>query len=359
MKIVTAIGARPQFIKASVVSRAFAKLNIKEIIIHTGQHHNSSMSDVFFEEMEIPKPAYFLDVHGLSHGAMTGRMLEKIEEVLMQEKPNVLLVYGDTNSTLAGALAAAKLHIPIAHIEAGLRSFNRAMPEEINRIVTDQLSDFLYCPSEAAIENLKQEGFYNQTKKIVRTGDVMFDAFLFYKRKANENSSILQQLKLSAEEYALLTLHRAENTDDEHRLNEIIKSINHIAEKKKIVWPVHPRLKNKISSVKFSSNVVIINPVGYFDMIQLLQHCSFVLTDSGGLQKEAYFAHKFCITLRDQTEWIELVQEGVNFLVGAKTDVIIKHVEALQLKTFPIFNDQLYGDGQTASLIATHLANNL
>jgi UDP-GlcNAc3NAcA epimerase len=359
MKIVTVIGARPQFIKASVVSRAFTQLNIEEIIIHTGQHHDSSMSDVFFEEMEIPKPSYFLDVHGLSHGAMTGRMLEKIEEVLKEVKPHAILVYGDTNSTLAGALAAAKLHIPVAHIEAGLRSFNRAMPEELNRILTDQLSDCLYCPSDAAIENLKQEGFFHQPKKVIKTGDVMFDAFTYYQKKAEEKSNILQVNHLQSNEYALLTLHRAENTDDENRLKEILKGIQQLAETTTIVWPVHPRLKSKLAAFTFSPSVKLIEPVGYFDMIQLLQHAHIVLTDSGGLQKEAYFARKYCITLRDQTEWVELVHEKANFLTGANAQAMVNTYQQLVTKPFPVFNASLYGDGHTAQAIVNHLIQNI
>ncbi|MCU0382696.1 MAG: UDP-N-acetylglucosamine 2-epimerase (non-hydrolyzing) [Cyclobacteriaceae bacterium] len=359
MKIVTVIGARPQFIKASVVSRAFTKLNIEEIIIHTGQHHDSSMSDVFFEEMEIPKPAYFLDVHGLSHGAMTGRMLESIEDVLIEEKPNAVLVYGDTNSTLAGALAAAKLHIPVAHIEAGLRSFNRAMPEELNRILTDQLSDYLYCPSVAAIENVKREGFFHQPKKIIKTGDVMFDAFTYYQKKAEQKSNILHVNLLQSNQYALLTLHRAENADDENRLQEILNGIEQLAQTTTIIWPVHPRLNNALAEFTFSPNIKLIAPVGYFDMIQLLQHAAIVLTDSGGLQKEAYFARKYCITLRDQTEWVELVHEKANFLTGANAQAMVNTYHQLVNQPFPTFNASLYGDGHTAEAIVKHLIENI
>ena len=302
MKIVTVIGARPQFIKAATVSRAFHQTGAQEIIIHTGQHFDANMSEVFFQEMEIPKPHYHLDISNLSHGAMTGRMLEKIEQILISEKPDYVLVYGDTNSTLAGALAAAKLHIPIAHVEAGLRSFDMKMPEEVNRILTDRISSILFCPTQAAITNLNQEGFQHFNNRIVLSGDVMYDAVLFYQQKAKEVSTILGRENLTKNGFVLATIHRAENTNDPARLHEIVNALNEIHLHQPVVLPIHPRTKAYLQSNQIDLNVKMIDPVGYFDMLSLLDNCSLVLTDSGGLQKEAFWFRKHCITLRDQTE---------------------------------------------------------
>lgn len=349
MKILTVVGARPQFVKAAVLSRIIASRDgVDEVLVHTGQHYDANMSDIFFEEMEIPKPKYNLDVNSLSHGAMTGRMLEKIEEVLTIEKPDLLLVYGDTNSTLAGALAAKKMHIKVAHVEAGLRSFNMQMPEEINRILTDRISDFLFCPTQAAIDNLKAEGFDNFENQYFLSGDVMQDAALFYKNKANLNSQVLNNI--GAEPFVLCTIHRQENTDHPERLKAIVAALNEINETKKVVMTVHPRTKKIIENSGLQINFTCIDPVGYLDMILLLQKCDLVMTDSGGLQKEAYFFHKPCITLRDQTEWVELAENGYNTIVGVDRDKI--RTAFHHFTTTPIlFNKELYGGGTSGTNI--------
>ncbi|HFU75887.1 MAG TPA: UDP-N-acetylglucosamine 2-epimerase (non-hydrolyzing), partial [Arcobacter sp.] len=285
MKIVTILGARPQFIKAGTVSREIVEYDkIEEVIVHTGQHYDANMSDIFFEEMKIPKPNYFLGIGGKTHGAMTGQMIEKIEEVALNEKPDWIMVYGDTNSTLAGAIVASKLHIKLAHIEAGLRSFNMQMPEEVNRILTDRVSDILFCPTTTAIENLKKEGFENFECKIVNSGDVMYDGALFYKNLAAKPDIEIKN------NYILCTIHRAENTDNEDRLKEIFEALNEIAKEMQIILPLHPRTKQKIKNLSLSlDNITIIDPVGYLEMVWLIDNCTLVMTDSGGLQKEAYF----------------------------------------------------------------------
>lgn len=354
-KILTIIGARPQFIKAATVSREFKKSNITEVIVHTGQHFDANMSDVFFKEMDIPTPNYHLEINSLGHGAMTGRMLEKIEEVLLKEKPDGVLVYGDTNSTLAGALAAAKLHIPVAHVEAGLRSFDMKMPEEINRILTDRISKILFCPTATAVKNLEKEGFKEFDCQIVQPGDVMYDAVLFYQKKAREVSTILKKENLIPNGFALATLHRAENTNDPERLRSICKALNEIHKILPIALPLHPRTKNYLSSLQIPLHVKVIDPVGYFDMLSLLENCKLVLTDSGGLQKEAYFFSKFCLTLRDQTEWVELVEAGANEIVGADTEKIISGFHKNKEKQ--IKTQLLYGAGDAAKTIAAKLSS--
>ncbi len=356
MKIATIIGARPQFVKAATVSRALRKEGLTEILIHTGQHFDENMSQIFFDEMEIPTPNYNLSISGLNHGAMTGRMLEKIEEVLIKEKPDYVLVYGDTNSTLAGALAASKLHIPVAHVEAGLRSFEMKMPEEINRILTDRISNLLFCPTQTAITNLEKEGFANFGCEIMQVGDVMYDAVLHYKEKVKTHSTVIQKQKLEGKHFVLATLHRAENTNDPVRLRNIIEAVNEINSQVQVVLPLHPRTKAFIQSQNIIIEASTIDPVGYFDMLALLAHCSLVMTDSGGLQKEAYFFHKFCITLRDQTEWIELLEVGANRLAGAQKNLIISQFKELINKPFESAS-RLYGDGNAAEKIAKMLGN--
>ena len=360
MKIITVIGARPQFVKAAVVSRAIAEHNsscvgdgkIKEVIVHTGQHYDKNMSDVFFEEMLIPKPDYFLNVNGLSHGAMTGQMLEKIEKVLIEESPDYVLVYGDTNSTLAGALAAVKLHIPVAHIESGLRSFNRRMPEEINRVMTDHVSALLFCPTDQAIENLKMEGVIdNKIHKVINTGDVMLDAALFYKKDMKK-----PDVEFS-DNFILATLHRAENTDDLERLQSIFDAFDTISKDKQVILPIHPRTKNIIKTKKIkicSDNIKLIDPVSYYEMIYLLANCSLVMTDSGGLQKEAYFFKKPCITLRDETEWVELLKNGYNCISGANKENICNSYN--KMKGREISDSFLYGKGSAGKTIVNFLA---
>lgn len=383
MKIVTVIGARPQFIKAATVSRAIATYNasiidhqplITEVIIHTGQHFDANMSDIFFEEMQIPKPDYFLEINSLSHGAMTGRMLEKIEEILLKEKPDYVLVYGDTNSTLAGALAAKKLHIKVVHVEAGLRSFNVRMPEEINRILADRISDILCCPTETAVKNLQNEGFTTDHRSptngsqlpttdhrpiILNTGDVMLDAALFYSTFSSEKSAIINDLELAGKDFALCTIHRAENTDDPERLSNIFKALTEFCNEMPVVLPLHPRtlkiLKSSINShFTGHQSLIVIDPVGYFDMIELLKQTRIVLTDSGGLQKEAFFFKKPCVTLRDETEWLELVEGGVNCIAGAKCEDILSACHRM-FGCCPDFSGGYYGDGNCAQKIISYL----
>ena len=343
MTILTIIGARPQFIKAAAVSREIAKHNyIKEIIVHTGQHFDTNMSEIFFEQMQIPKPNYNLEINSLSHGAMTGRMIEKIEEVLLIEKPDWVMVYGDTNSTISGSLAAKKLHIKVAHIEAGLRSFNRKMPEEINRILTDKISDLLLCPTDMAVKNLRNEGIGKHSlAKIVKCGDVMQDAAIFYSPMARK-----PQMKLP-EKFILTTIHRAENTDDPLRLASIFRALGEISNEFPIVLPLHPRTKKIIANSQLNthnSKLIMIDPVGYLEMIYLLKNCEIVMTDSGGLQKEAFFFHKSCVTLRDETEWVELVENGFNTIVGSEYQKIISGFNSMKDKTLD-YNIDLYGSG--------------
>ena len=349
MKVVTIIGARPQFIKAAVISRVFkCSAQIIETIVHTGQHFDSNMSDVFFEEMCIPKPHYNLNINGLGHGAMTGQMLEKIEKVLLEEKPDWVLVYGDTNSTLAGALAAKKLHIKVAHVEAGLRSFNMTMPEEINRILTDRISDVLFCPTDKAIENLKLERYDNIDCHVVKNGDVMQDAALFYLNRARMPQDIIPS------KFVLCTVHRAENTDDEVRLKNIFYALETISEQCPVVLPLHPRTKGKLLAINYDfakSKICFIDPVGYLEMVWLLKNCELVMTDSGGLQKEAYFFEKYCVTMRDETEWVELVEKGFNVLAGSEPTRIISSVNVMISKNKEGFESRLYGNGDAGEKI--------
>ncbi len=348
IKILTVIGARPQFIKAAIFSvKAQQTKNIEEIIVHTGQHYDENMSAIFFEEMGIPKPHYHLQVGSGSHGAQTGKMLIEIEEVMLKEKPDAVLVYGDTNSTLAGALAAAKLHIPIAHVEAGLRSFDKKMPEEINRILTDQVSTWLFTPSQNAVQLLNKEGI---THGVYEVGDIMYDAVLEFSEKAKSKSTILNQLKIRPKEYALATIHRQENTDNESNLRNILEAFKQIEDK--IILPIHPRTNNKIaqSQIQIPQNVIVVEPLGYLDMMQLLANTKVALTDSGGLQKEAYYLHVPCITLRDTSEWVETIEAGWNELVGTNLEKIVnayKNIEKISQKE----HINLYGDGNTAQRI--------
>ncbi len=351
MKILTIVGARPQFVKAAVVSRELTlNSKIEELILHTGQHFDKNMSDIFFEEMEIPTPNYNLNINGLSHGAMTGQMLEGIEKVCITEKPNYVMVYGDTNSTIAGALAAKKMGIGVIHIEAGLRSFNMNMPEEINRILTDRISDILFCPTDTAIENLKADGIVDGKIKVIKNGDVMQDAAIYYAHKSSEKSTILSQLNLKSNEFVLATIHRQENTDMPERLQSIIHALNQIAKEMPVVVPMHPRTRKIIERDHLSISFQMIDPIGYFDMLELLKHCRLVLTDSGGLQKEAYFFNKFCITLRDETEWVELIQNGFNQLTGANEQLILNAFVDFSNKPFTKQID-LYGGGKASENI--------
>lgn len=353
--IITIVGARPQFIKAAAVSRVIRSIGqFEEKIVHTGQHFDTNMSDIFFSEMAIPKPHFQLAIHSLSHGAMTGRMLEQIESLLMTEKPNAVMVYGDTNSTLAGALAAAKLHIPLVHVEAGLRSFNMDMPEEINRIVTDRISNLLFCPTQTAVDNLMNEGFNHLPCSIELAGDVMQDAAVFYAKMANQKPSLPEALGLKDIPFILATFHRQENTDFPENLSAIVQALNHLTKEIKVVAPLHPRTKKIMDERNLKADFIVIDPVGYFEMIQLLENAKLVLTDSGGLQKEAFFFNKFCVTLREQTEWVELVQGGYNQLTGANYNAILNAtLEALN-KNF-VKGHQFYGGGEAASNITNSL----
>lgn len=346
MKIVTIVGARPQFVKAATVSRAIAlKTGITEIMVHTGQHYDSNMSDVFFEELEIPRPHHHLGIGGGSHGAMTGRQLEAIEKILLSEKPDWVLVYGDTNSTLAGMLAATKLHIPVAHVEAGLRSFNRRMPEEINRVLTDHAADLLFAPTRTAVSNLQAEGIADA--KIQLVGDVMYDAALFYRSKAVA-PSFARTFNLQSDQFVLATIHRAENTDDVTRLGEILRGF--AASSRKIILPLHPRTRARLDvfGLSLPSQVHAVEPVGYLEMLWLLSRCHLVLTDSGGVQKEAYFFQKPCVTLRDETEWVELVEAGWNTLVGSDSARI---ADLISRDRRTIDYTALYGTGNAAGEI--------
>ncbi|MBW2568668.1 MAG: UDP-N-acetylglucosamine 2-epimerase (non-hydrolyzing) [Deltaproteobacteria bacterium] len=373
MKIATIIGARPQFIKAAPVNRAIAEYNrlafhssrITEVIIHTGQHFDADMSDVFFKELNIPKPGYNLGINSANHGAMTGRMLEKIEEILIKEKPDWVLVYGDTNSTLAGALAAVKLHIPIAHVEAGLRSFNRDMPEEHNRVLTDHCSDILFCPTETAVKNLKNEGFTNIVTNssplipnpyslplVTNVGDTMYDAVLQFSEIARKQSTILEDLGLTSKQYLLATVHRPYNTDIPENLQSILSAFLEIDEP--IIFPVHPRTRQKLTGLTAHQvkNLNCISPVGYLDMLMLEKNARVILTDSGGMQKEAYWFGVPCVTLRDETEWVETVEAGWNVVAGVNNTEIAR---AVKEGNVPMVQPQIFGDGQAAQRIVETL----
>lgn len=353
IKVVTVVGARPQFIKAAAVSRAIRDdpaRRILEVIVHTGQHFDDNMSKVFFEELSIPQPDYDLEISGGSHGEMTGRMLTEVERVLLAERPDWVLVYGDTNTTLAGALAAVKLHQPVAHVEAGLRSFNRRMPEEINRIVADRLSTLLFCPTETAATNLRNEGIVDG---VHRCGDVMFDVSLFYRDRARERSRVLTTLGLEQKRFALATCHRAENTDDRHRLEAILAALQRISKDLAVVLPMHPRTRKMIGEFALDAllgGVTVIEPQPYLDMIALEQAAALILTDSGGVQKEAFFFDVPCVTLREETEWVETVNAGANVLVGADGDRIVAAVKSAR-DDRRASRPQPYGDGQAARCI--------
>lgn len=325
-KIITILGARPQFIKAAAVSSVFGK-HFNEILVHTGQHYDANMSDVFFDELGIPHPKYHLNVGSGSHGAMTGAMLAAIEEVLLAEKPDFVMVYGDTNSTIAGALAASKLLIPVIHVEAGLRSFNKAMPEEQNRILTDHISDLLFVPTQTAIDNLLREGI---TKGVYNVGDVMYDGILHFSKIAQEKSRILESLEVPENGYLLCTIHRAENTNDIERLKGIVKGLNDSGEQ--IVLPLHPRTQKYLNDyqIELGANIRVIEPVGYLDMVRLETGAKKIVTDSGGVQKEAFFLGKPCITMRDETEWVETVENGWNIIVGADAMKIAEAIRSFE-----------------------------
>ena len=369
MKLVNIIGARPQFIKAATVSRAIGNVRgtCVEVIVHTGQHYDENMSAVFFQELEIAEPNYNLGIGGGTHGQNTGRMIEKIEAVLLGEKPDWVMVYGDTDSTLAGALAACKLHIPVAHVEAGLRSYNRIMPEEINRIVVDQLSTILFCPTETAVENLRKEGFPHKLgadtwQQVINVGDVMYDAALFYATKSEEKSRIMQTLKLESKHFVLATIHRAENTDNQAKLGSIIEALNQVAREIPVILPLHPRTRKRLNltnpshTVHDLSLITFIDPIGYLDMVMLERNAKVIITDSGGVQKEAYFYGVPCVTVRDETEWTELLEVGANCLARTSKEIICEAFQKMKGKV--IEANQLYGDGDSAGKIVKILRRN-
>ena len=352
MKVLTVIGARPQFIKACMLSKAFQSSGkVREVLVHTGQHYDDNMSRVFFDQLKLPKPDYYLGAGSDTHGRQTGMMLMELEKVMLQEKPDAVLVYGDTNSTIAGALAAAKLHIPVAHVESGLRSFNKKMPEEINRIVTDHVSAWLFCPSRTAVENLKNEGIVNG---VYETGDIMYDAVLYFKPQAQKHSSIISDLGLSAKGYYLATIHRAENTDDPDKLKSLLTAFNQL--KKPVLLPLHPRTKHKIQQWQLdhllTERIKTAEPFNYFDMIAAESQAEAIFTDSGGVQKEAYMLGIPCVTLREETEWVETVRAGWNQITGAGTDRILK---AEQLIKIPAEQPALFGDGTASEEIVRRL----
>lgn len=359
MKVITVLGARPQFIKASPVSRALKNTTvIEEILVHTGQHFDDNMSAIFFQEMEIPEPKYFLNINGLGHGAMTGQMLEAIEKILLQEKPDLVMVYGDTNSTLAGALAACKLHIPVAHIESGLRSHNLLMPEEYNRMLTDRIASLLFVPTNSGLENLKAEGFSNFKCEIILNGDVMLDAARYFSKKPELVSARVQELIQNTPEFVLATIHRQENTDNLTALRNIIDALNEINKQTAVVLPLHPRTRKVLEKNEISVDFIIIEPVGYVDMLQLIVKSGLVITDSGGLQKEAFFMNKYCLTIRTETEWIELVEKGYNFICGSDKQAILTHFEkwfGAEIKDAP----PLYGNGNSSEIIAQNILSYL
>ncbi len=355
MKICTVIGARPQFVKAAVVSAEFAKhKSINEVIIHTGQHYDPAMSEIFFRELNVPNEKYNLEIGSGSHGVQTGKMLSSIEKVLQDEAPDYVLIYGDTNSTLAGALCASKLHIPIAHIEAGMRSFNKKMPEEINRIIADHLSEINFCSTKTAMENLKRE---NLGSTGVLVGDVMYDCSLKVAEFAEKRYDPFAKFTVEKNNYALLTCHRAENTDHRECLTEIVKAVNKISEKMTVLYPVHPRTGKFINEygLSFSNNVKLIAPVGYLEMILLEKHASYILTDSGGVQKEAFFYRVPCITMREETEWVETAALGWNKITGANSKQIIDAFADFTKNRPAKTSAKPYGNGDAASKIVSRL----
>jgi len=396
MKIVTIVGARPQFIKAAAVSKAIQTFNwrgsysgrlsskkrIQEILVHTGQHYDYLMDKVFFEELELPKPNYHLGVGSASHARQTGMMLERIEPILEKEKPEIVIVYGDTNSTLAGALTAAKLNIPVAHVEAGLRSYHRIMPEEINRLLTDHLSTFLFCPTTRAVQNLLKEGIKDGKSKVVKkVGDVMYDSILYYSKLADKKSTILENLNLITSEdsltkkflpgwqtgttrnpqsaicireYYLATLHRAENTDNPKRLKSILKALNEIGRDTTVIFPLHPRTKKMMKAYHLFSEtqkIKLISPVSYLDMLKLEKNAKAIFTDSGGVQKEAYWFRVPCFTLREETEWVETVESGWNILVGTMMKKIVEEIKHGGGRKRTSKRMKIFGDGKASEKI--------
>jgi len=362
-KIVTIIGARPQFIKAATISRLIEQHDdINEILVHTGQHYDQNMSDIFFSELELPQANHHLGIGSGMHGAQTGKMLAAIEEVLVKEQPDWVLIYGDTNSTIAAALAAVKLHIPIAHVEAGLRSYNRKMPEEINRVMSDHMATLLFAPTQTAVDNLAKEGISDL--RVQQVGDVMFDAAIYYGEKAEQQSKVLQQHDLNSKDYVLATIHRAENTDDKQRLQCIFNALSQLAEMHKLILPLHPRtyralLDNDLLE-QVNQKINIIEPVGFLDMLMLEKHAQLIVTDSGGVQKEAFFHRVPCITLRDETEWVETVELAWNQVVPPKNVDKIYQCCLATLSNHQARDGKPYGKGDAAThIVEALLSTNL
>lgn len=380
MKIITIIGARPQIIKAAALSRAISQKFsnvITEIIVHTGQHYDKNMSEVFFEELGIPKPSINLNIGSGKHGSQTASMIDKIEEILLMENPKAIVVYGDTNSTLAAAIAASKIHIPIVHIEAGLRSFNKKMPEEINRIMCDHVSSMLFSPTKTGYQNLIKEGFSETNKKpftinnpgVFKCGDIMYDNSLYFSKLSDEKSTIINDLSLVKGNYILATIHRNDNTDNKEKLTSIFEAINYITSsyKEKVVLPLHPRTKKILSqqlgkklieSIQNNQNIKIINPVSFLDMIALEKYSKMIITDSGGVQKEAFFFKKPCVILRPETEWVELVSCGAAKIAGAnKQEIINSYLHFENIEKIEYTN--IFGDGKAAEFICEQMIINL
>jgi UDP-N-acetylglucosamine 2-epimerase len=382
MKVISVVGARPQFIKLAPLVKTISNAGgrIEHVIVHTGQHYDYNMSKVFFNELGLPEPDHHLGVGSGEHGVQTGLMLQKIEDVLAKEKPDRVIVYGDTNSTLAGALAGAKLHISVDHVEAGLRSFNREMPEEINRALTDHCSSILFCPTENAVENLRKEGFTNiagdgklvegsfkppsfsaDDPLVVNVGDIMYDSFLLCLDIAEKRSDIVKKFGLEPKNYCLATVHRAENTDDKDRLKSILEALSEISDEVRIVFPVHPRTRKAIKelgkAVKVPGTLHLMDPIGYFDMLILEKNAKIIFTDSGGMQKEAYFSKVPCVTLRDETEWVETVASGWNVLAGADKDLIIKRTDGVKSADRSGANQSIYGDGNASGKLLNVVRN--
>ncbi len=358
MKVLTVLGARPQFIKASVVSKSFESFDIKETILHTGQHFDKNMSEVFFNQLKIKKPTYNLGISGGNHGSQTGNMIVEIEKVILNEEPDCVVLYGDTNSTLAGAIAASKLKTKIAHVEAGLRSFNRYMPEEINRILTDRISDFLFTPSDVADTNLLNEGI--QKDKICNIGDVMYDAVLRFGKLAEEQTEVLKKLELGEKSFVLVTIHRAENTDNKKRLLEIFRNLEILSKDVCLVLPLHPRTKKQLELIGFDikgSSIFFIDPIGYLEMITLEKAADLIITDSGGVQKEAYFNETRCLVIRNETEWTELVNLGYNELLLDLDNLIEASFRMMNEKLDVPLN--IYGDGNASNKIASILVKKM
>lgn len=378
MKIVTIIGARPQIIKAAALSRAIREEfqhDIEEVIVHTGQHYDENMSQVFFDELGIPEPDVNLGVGSGSHGVQTARMIEGIEKVLIEEQPDALVIYGDTNSTLAGTVAASKIHVPIVHIESGLRSYKKQMPEEINRILTDHASTLLFTPTKAGLTNLEKEGFrvseppyHIDNPGVFHCGDIMYDNSLHYASVSDERSNILNELELSPGNFVLGTIHRPSNTDDPENLASIFMALGRISLEKQVILPLHPRTTNKIKGEGYEAvrkvldeypNIRIVPPASFLDIIALEKHCYLTLTDSGGVQKESFFFQRPCIILRDETEWIELVEQGAALLAGSSEERILSAWEHFNDKGGIPETSQIFGDGKAAIFICKTMLENL